>query len=139
MHPVPVFNPATDGPLPSDFFDSELGALVAAFLMAVPLVGLLAALAASGIGYLHAAPLTGRCRTGWVCAVIAAALVDVAFIAVFLDPVPLFGQIVLGQANWGLLGFSAAFVVVGAAMVAVITAAAREARRQADRIRNNVR
>ena len=124
-------NPAADGPLPADFFDSLLGAMILALLMALLLAGLWAAVTASGFRYLRRAGLTRRWRTAWACAVIAAAALGVAFIGVFLDPVPLFGQMVLGHPSWGLLAFSTAFLIVGAVMVAVIVAAARETRRQA--------
>ena len=123
-HPVPP-NPATDGPLPADFFDSLLGAMILALLMTLLLAGLWAAATATGFGYLRSAGLTGRWRTAWACAVTAAAALGAAFIGVFLDPVPLFGQMVLGHPIWGLLAFSAAFLIVCAVMVAIIAAAAR--------------
>ena len=125
---MPVFSPATDGPIPPY---SNLDALIQAFLMAVPLAGLWAALTATGTGYMRSARLTGRWPSAWVCAVIAGAAAAVAFIAVFWDPVPLFGQMVLGHPSWGLLAFSAAFMLVGTSMVAVITDTGRQARRQA--------
>ncbi len=134
---MPVFSPATDGPMPADVFDSVLGVLFLAFVMAVALAGLWAATMAGGFGYLRGAGLDRRWRTGWAFAVTASAAVGVAFIGVFLDPVPLFGkmvdgqQVVLGHPSWGLLAFTAAFLVAGAVMVAIIMAAAREARRQA--------
>ena len=121
-------NPATGGPLGPD---SNLAVLIQAFLMSLPLAALWVVAAASGFGYLHSAPLARRWRAAWACTVTAAAAVGVAFIAVFWDPVPLFGQMVLGHPSWGLLAFSAAFMLVGTSMVAVITATARRARRQA--------
>ena len=72
-----------------------------------------------GSGNCAARGLSGRQRTAWVWTVTAAAALIVALIGVFLDPVPLFGQIVLGHPNWGLLAFSAAFLIIGAAMVAI--------------------
>jgi hypothetical protein len=123
--------------VPDDFYDSVLGVLFLAVLMAVALAGLHAATIASGFAYLRGTGLNGRWRTAWACAVSAAAAVGVAFIGVFWDPGPLFGQmaggqqVVVGHPSWGLLAFSAAFLIAGAVMVAIITAAAREARRQA--------
>jgi len=137
MNPVPVFNPLTDGPVPDDFYDSVLGVLFLAVLMAVALAGLWVATIASGFAYLRGTGLYGRWRTAWACSVVAATAVGVAFIGVFWDPVPLFGQMVhgqqtvLGHPSWGLLAFSAAFLIAGAVMVAIITAAAREAQQQA--------
>lgn len=64
-------------------------------------------------------------------AVIAAAMANVAFIGVFLDPVPLFGQMVFGHPSWGLLAFSAAFLAAGAIIVAIILAAHGRTRQQA--------
>ena len=55
----------------------------------------------------------------------AAAAVSVAFLCVSMDPVPLFGQVVVGHPDWGLQAFSAAFLAVGAIMVAIIIAAER--------------
>lgn len=125
---MPVLNPATDGPIPPY---SQLDALIQAFQMSVPLAGLWAAAAVSGFCYLHSARLSRWWRAAWAYAVTAAAAAGVAFIAVFWDPVPLFGQMVLGHPSWGLLAFSAAFMLIGTSMVAVITAMARQARRQA--------
>ena len=122
--PVPVVNPGTDGPI-SPY--SNLDALIQAFLMAVPLAGLWAGAAVSGFGYLHSARLARRWRAAWACAITSAAAAGVAFIAVFWDPVPLFGQIVLGHPSWGLLAFSAAFLAAGTIMVAIIIAAERQA------------
>jgi hypothetical protein len=133
-YPAPVVNPATDGPLPVDFLDSMLGSLGLAFLILVVLAALWAGANASGFAYLRGAGLNGRWRNAWACAVIAAAAVCVVFIGVFFDPVPLFGEIVHGQQMlvghpiWGLLAFSAAFLIAGVVMAAVIIAAAREAR-----------
>jgi hypothetical protein len=129
-HPVPVFNPLTDGPVPDDFHDSVLGVLFLAVLMAVALAGLQVATIASGFAYLRGTGLSGRWRTAWACAVIAAAAVGVAFIGVFWQ-MRHGQQTVLGHPSWGLLAFSAAFLIAGAVMVAIITAAARQARRQA--------
>ena len=58
--PVPVFSPATDGPIPPY---SNLDALIQAFLMSLPLAGLWVAAAASGFGYLHSARLARRWLT----------------------------------------------------------------------------
>jgi YVTN family beta-propeller protein len=116
-------NPSTDGLLPSD---SLLVVLAQAVLMAVPLTVFLVAAAAGGAGYLRKARPAGPWKTAWACAVSAAFVVEVTFIAVFIDPAPLFGQLVLGRANWGLLALSAAFAAAGAALVVIITSAARE-------------
>lgn len=118
-------NPVTDGPMPADFFDSELGALVLVFLMGMLLAGLWLAVMICGFLYLRLAGLTARWRKAWISAVAAAAAVSVAFLCVSGDPVPLFGQ-VIGHPDWGLLVFSAAFLAVGAIMVAIIIAAERE-------------
>lgn len=125
--PSPPFNPLTDGPLPATNPGFGFDVLFQAFYMAVPLGCVLLVAAAIGMAYLRSAMLARR-RIAWACAVSAAAAVEVTFIAIFIDPVPLFGQMVYGRANWGLLGFSAAFVAAGAAMTMVITAAARDAR-----------
>src|ERR1700722_4468806 len=126
-HPVPVFNPATYGPVPDDFFDSELGAFFLAFVMSVPLAALWFSAAASGLGYLRSTELAGRQRTAWVCTLVAAAVIGIAFILVFLfPPAALFGPISVGHPNWILLGFSAAFLIVGAAMIIVIETASRD-------------
>src|SRR5689334_12116387 len=86
-HPVPR-NPQLDGPMPADFFDTLIGVVMLAFLMAVLLATLWAAATATGFRYLRNAGMTRRWRTAWTCAVIAAATVGVAFIGVFLDPGP---------------------------------------------------
>ena len=128
--PVPVFNPATYGPMPDDIFDSELGAFFLAFVMSVPLTALWMSAAASGFGYLRSKELAGRRRTAWACTLAAAALLGMAFIGVFLyPPASLFGPIAVGHPNWILLGFAAAFLIVGAAMIAVIEIASRDLRR----------
>jgi hypothetical protein len=114
--------------MPADFFDSELGALMLVFLMGMVLAGLWLAVMIYGFSYLRLAGLTGRWRTAWAGAVAAAAAVSVAFLCVFGDPVPLFGQVVIGRPDWGLLAFSAAFLAGGAIMVAIINAAERQAR-----------
>jgi len=124
---VPVFSPATEGPIPPD---SNLDALIQAFLMSVPMAGLWAAAAVSGFGYLRSALLPRRWPAAWACAVTAAAAAVVAFIAGFWDPVSLLGQSMLGHPRWRLLEFSAAFMLAGTLMVAVITASARAAWRQ---------
>jgi hypothetical protein len=114
--------------MPADFFDSELGALVLVFLMAMLLAGLWLAVVIYGFSYLRLAGLAGRWRTAWAGAVAAAAAASVAFLCVFWDPAPLFGQVVIGHRDWGLLAFSAAFLAAGAIMVAIIIAADREVR-----------
>ena len=116
--------------MPADFFDSVLGTLVLVFLMGMLLAGLWLAVMICGFMYLRLAGLTGRWRAAWAGAVAAAAAVSVAFLGVFWDPVPLFGQVVIGHPDWGLLAFSAAFLAVGATMVAIIIAAERQARPQ---------
>ena len=50
----------TDAPIPGDFFDSVLGVMFLAVLMAALLAALGAVAAASGFGYLRRAGLTGR-------------------------------------------------------------------------------
>lgn len=125
----PLFNPVTDPVIPP-FQESLLYALIVAVFMASLLGGLWVAVTVSGIGYLRSARLTGRWWIAWACAVSAAAAASLVFLAVYWDPVPLFGQMVLGHPSWGLLAFSAAFLLAGVAMAAVIIAAAREARRQ---------
>jgi len=45
---------------------------------------------------------------------------SVAFLCAFWDPAPLFGQVVIGHPDWGLLAFSAVFLAVGATLVAII-------------------
>jgi hypothetical protein len=134
-HPPPVFNPATYGPIPADIFDSELGTLFLAFVMAVALAGLWAGTTATGFAYLRGTGVGGRWRTVWACTVIAAVAVGAAFIGVFVDPVPMFGQtvagqqVVVGHPNWGLLAFSVGFLIIGAVMATIITAAGRNAGR----------
>jgi hypothetical protein len=121
-------NPVTDGPMPADFYDSVLGTLVLVFLMGMLLAGLWLAVMICGFMYLRLAGLTGRWRKAWVSAVAAAAAVSVAFLWAFMDPVPpLFGQVVIGHPDWGLLAFSAAFLAVGAVMAAIIIGAERQA------------
>lgn len=129
-HPVPVFNPATDGPIPPPG-DSMLDVTIQAVSMAVLLAGLWTAAAASGSSYLRSAQPTRRWLVAWEWPVAAAAAAGVLFIAVYWDPVPLFGQMMLGHPSWGLLAFPAAFLLAGTTMVAIITATARQARRQA--------
>lgn len=126
----PPFNPVTD-PIIPPFQDSQLYALIVTVFMASLLGGLWVAVTVSGIGYLRSTRLTGRWWIAWACAATAAAAASLAFLAVYWDPVPLFGQMVLRHPSWGLLGFSVAFLLAGAAVAAVIIAAAREARRQA--------
>src|SRR6185437_10416688 len=120
MQPVPAFNP-NDGPIGAD---SNLDFWLGAALMAVPLGGLLGALAACNAGYLKRAQASGRTRAAWTGAVIAAACVDIAFLGTFAAPAPLFG-IKLGQVNLGLVVLAAIFVMIGVAMMAVITVASR--------------
>jgi hypothetical protein len=100
--------------------------LFQAFVMAVPLGLVLVAATAFGMGYLTSAMLDRRWRAAWACAVSAAAVVEVTFVAFFVVPIPPFGQLVAWHASWGMLAFSAAFVAAGIAMVAVITSAARQ-------------
>jgi hypothetical protein len=127
--PVPVFNPATDGPMPDDIFDSELGAFFLALVMSVPLTALWLSAAASGFGYLRSTEFAGRQRTAWACTLVVAAVLGIAFIRVFLyPPAALFGPIAVGHANWILLAFSAAFLIVGVAMITVIETASRDLR-----------
>jgi len=120
MQPVPAFNP-NDGPIGAD---SNLDFWLGAALMAVPLGGLLGALAACNPGYLKRAQASGRTRAAWTGAVIAAACVDIAFLGTFAAPAPLFGM-KLGQVNLGLVVLAAIFVMIGVAMMAVITVASR--------------
>jgi hypothetical protein len=61
--------------------------------------------------------------------VIAAACVDIAFLGTFAAPAPWFGM-KLGQVNLGLVVLSAIFVLIGVAMMAVITVAARGTKRR---------
>ncbi len=121
-------NPITDGPVPDDIFQSVLGVLVLLFLMGMLLAGLWLAVSACGLFYLRLAGMTGRWRKAWAGAMAAAGAVSAAFLCVFMDPVPLFGQEVIGHPDWGLLGFSAGFLAVGAIMVAILIAAERSRR-----------
>ena len=129
VHPAAVFNPRTYGPMPSDFFDSELGALILAVMMAVILAGLRGPATACGSWYLRSAGLAGRWRTAWACAATAAAAVSVAFLGAFLDPLAPFGQIehgwrqIYGHPAWGLLALSGSFLIAGTAMITVMIAA----------------
>jgi hypothetical protein len=123
MHPVPAVNP-NDGPIGAD---SNLDFWLGAALMAVPLGGTLAALAACASGYLNRVRATRRTRTAWTGAMIAAVCVDIAFLATFAAPVPLFGM-KPGQVNVGLVVLSAIFVMIGVAMMAVITLLGRGSR-----------
>jgi len=75
-------------------------------------------------GYLKRAQASGRTRAAWTGAVIAAACVDIAFLGTFAAPAPLFGM-KLGQVNLGLVVLAAIFVMIGVAMMAVITVASR--------------
>lgn len=103
-----------------------------AFVMAVPLAGLWVAATACGFDYLRGAARARRWFVNWACAVAAAAVVSVAFLYVFLfPPALLFGKTIYAHPSWGLLGFSALFLIAGVVMVAIVMAAAREARRQA--------
>jgi hypothetical protein len=123
MQPVPAFNP-NDGPIgPDDGFSFLLGGA----LMAMPLVGLLAVLAVLASEYLKRAQAAGRTRTAWAGAVIAAIGADLAFLGTFTFSVPSFGMR-LGQVDWGLVVLSAIFVVIGVAMIAVLTVASRGSR-----------
>jgi hypothetical protein len=124
MQPVPAFNP-NDGPIGAD---SNLDFWLGAALMAMPLAGLLAAFVACGFVYLDRARATGRARVAWTGAVVAAACADLAFLGTFAAPGRLFA-IRLGQVNPGLVLMSAIFVMIGVAMGAVITVAARGAER----------
>jgi len=106
--------------VPSDFYDSLLGALFLALVMGIVLTALWLGALVSGISYLRGTQPARRLRRAWVCAVATAAVVSIGFLAIFLDPVPpLFGEVVVGHADWGLLGFSAAFLAIGCAMVAI--------------------
>jgi hypothetical protein len=123
MQPVPAFNP-NDGPIgPDDGFSFLLGG----GLMAMPLAGLLAVLAIFASEYLKRSHATVRTRTAWACAVIAATGTDLAFLGTFTFSVPSFGMR-LGRVNWGLVVFSAIFVMIGVAMTAVLTVASRRTR-----------
>jgi len=125
-HPVLVFNPATDGVVPDDFFDSELGAMVAEIAVAVPLAVLWLALSACGFGFLRRSSAGARWLSTWARATAAAAMTIVLFLAVFWNPAPLSGPgEVFARPTWSLLGFTAAFLVLGAGMVTIITFAAR--------------
>jgi hypothetical protein len=125
MEPAPVFNP-NDGPIAADsILDLWLGAV----LMAPPLAGWLVAVACLASGYLKRVQATGRTRTAWTGAVIAAVCVDITFLGTFAVLAPVFGMRI-GQANWGLVVLSAIFVMTGVAMMAVITVAARGAKRR---------
>lgn len=123
MQPVPAFNP-NDGPIGAD---SNLDFWLGTVLMAVPLVGLLAVLAVFASEYLKRAQATRRTRTAWTAGVIAAVSVDIAFLGTFAAPARVFGMR-LGQLNWGLVALSAIFVVIGVAMIAVLSVAARGSR-----------
>jgi hypothetical protein len=61
--------------------------------------------------------------------VIAAACADIAFLGAFAAPVPLFGM-KPGQVNVGLVVLSAIFVMIGGAVIAVITMASQGAKRR---------
>ncbi len=106
-----------DGPIGAD---SNLDFWLGTVLMAVPLTGLLAVLAVFASEYLKRAQATGRTRTAWTAGVIAAVGVDLAFLGTFAAPGRVFGM-KLGQVNWGLVVLSAIFVVIGVAMIAVLT------------------
>ena len=126
MHPVPAFNP-NDGPIGTD---ANLSFWLGGYLMAVPLTGFSAALAATGSRYLHGLRATRHIRAAWTSAVIAAVAVEVVFIGSFMTPGSLFGM-GLGRVNWGLLAMAASFAAVGGAMLTIISAVARQVRRQA--------
>ena len=64
MQPAP--NPAADGPVRSD---RVLAPVIEGWFVAVPLTRGPVALAATGLGYLGSAMLTGRCPTARACAV----------------------------------------------------------------------
>jgi hypothetical protein len=67
-------------------------------------------------------------RRSWACVLTAAAAVSTGFLGAFVDPPqPLFGESVIGHADWGILVFAAAFLAVGWVMVAVIRSIRAEA------------
>jgi hypothetical protein len=106
--------------VPSDIYDSVLGALFLVVVMGIVLTSLWLGALISGAIYMRGTQPTRTLRRAWACAVASAAVVSIGFLGVFLDPVPLFGEVVIGHADWGLLGFSAAFLATGCAMAAII-------------------
>ena len=122
MHPVSPFNP-DNGPIGAD---ANLSFWVGGYLMAVPLAGFSAALAATGSRYLSSVNSPRRIRAAWASAVTAAVAVEVVFIGIFMVPGSLLGMR-LGHVNWGLLALSALFAAVGGTMITIITAATRHA------------
>lgn len=125
-HPVPAFNP-NDGPIGPD---SNLDFWLGGYAMAVPLGGLSAALAATGLWYLDSVGPTRRTWAAFASAVTAAVAVEAVFISTFILAGSWLGM-TLGRVNWGLLALSAVFAVVGGATVAIVTTAPRRARSQA--------
>lgn len=125
MEPLPPFNP-NDGPIGSD---ALMSFLVGGAAMAAPLAMLTVALVVTGWQYLSSVRNAGRAGAAWLLAVTAAITAEVVFICVFVAPGPLFGM-APGRVDWGLLALSASFTATGAAMVTIILAAARSARRQ---------
>ncbi len=123
--PLPAFNP-NDGPLPAD---NGFSFLAGGMAMLVPLVGLSAGLAGTGTAFIERAGIRSRWLLAWMTAVIAGIAVDIALVFVFAIWAP-FGM-GPGHANWTLLAFPAAFLLIGAGMAAMITAGRREAERQA--------
>lgn len=134
MHPVPAFNP-NDGPIGTD---SHLSFWLGGLLMAMPLAGFTAALAATGSRYLYNLRSGRRIRAAWASSVTAALAVEVIFVGIFIAPQPVLGM-ELGHVNWGLTVLSASFAAVGGTMGTIIAAAARTARRQASATRRHQR
>jgi hypothetical protein len=109
--------------IPSDFYDSVLGALFLVVVMGTILGPLWLSAVATGTAYLRRnRPPRSWCRA-WAYTVTAAALISLGFLGCFFySPPPLFGDIVIGHADWVLLGFSAAFLIVGGMMIVIIRA-----------------
>ena len=132
----PEPNPATASPGPLPGGDLAL-VLMAAFALSVCLAACPFIAFATGLAYLRGEALSGwRWTTGWAAAAVGGVTVEALLVrAVVLDlldsarpavdqPRWAPGQV---QLDWGALALSAAFVVAGAAMVAVLGIAARSA------------
>jgi hypothetical protein len=88
IHPVPAFNP-NDGPIGTN---SNLSFWLRGLLMAVPLAGFTAALAATGSWYLHHIRSTWPIRAAWASAMTAAVAVEAMFVGIFVAPGPVLGM-----------------------------------------------
>ncbi len=124
MHaPPPSAAVAAVEVVPADFYDSVLGTLFLVLAMGTVLMALWLGAVVSGIICLHGARAATALRRAWAYTVTAAAMISIGFLGVFLYPEPpLFGDVVIGHANWAMLGFSAGFLAIGCAMVAIIRA-----------------